>query len=901
MSETRTPALTPAGPPPAKSSSPVRVVWPSTPARAIPEMLLVSVVASLVLSLIDVIQAATSSAAVRVSAGEFAAAAFHIVALELPLGLTLGIGLGIALALVRAVPALGDARRFYGTPSRWLDRDPARFAQPLALVGTLGIVFFVVSRAFVDFATRYHRMDLAGYAMGGLVVGLLVSSVLVYAALALALRALGRMLGRLASFATVVAGSLLCSGLVLVELARSESLEGVDDTLFVAIPIACAAFVLALVVVRLAVRRTTTARLVALSSVAMGLVLVLFLLSGSSYGDRSRVRSVVEQRSLVGQRLVRFYAGRSDHDRDGYTSLFGGGDCDDSNVLVHPGAEDTEGDGVDADCFAGDGSPNVAPRGDAELATGARPVQRPSFVVVTIDALRRDHLGVNGYERATSPHIDAFAEHAVQFDDVIPSSSRSLRSIPGMWTGLYPSELAWGPEYLWPALRPENETAAEILGANGYASAVVMATDYFQRVDGFFQGFDTIDQFDVYDPPRGRAVDEALPILDRLASGTQPFLLWVHLFNCHAPYLQDGVASRFGDSEMDRYDTEIVLADEQFQRVLDALDTHGLRDRTVVVLASDHGEAFGEHGTFGHSTTLYEEEMRPVLFVQVPGVAPGHIAGNVSLIDLAPTLVDLAGARMSSAISGRSLLPFLTRERAPSADRTVMAELLPDGLNPYDVKVLRRGSLKLLSWVRDGRFQLFDLAADPAEQHDLSDDRPGEAAQLLGELRAWSAQASPPGASPEEFIALNRLARAPAMTTPIGAVFPIGFELLGVDLPVRQYRLGEDIPLTFFYRVNDELEPDLFFEVHFAPPAGVMLPPHFHADHFPLSGQYHTNDWRSGELLRDATPMVIPRELSAPIHMGITLRVLDNGTAIEAQHEGRTVTTIPLGYVDIVP
>ncbi len=877
------------------------VIWPSTPWRAIPEAMLACSLTALVLALVDVAQSAVSDASVRVSAAEFASAALHMVALELPLGLAAGLVLGAALGLARTVPGLGKARRAYGTPSRWLDRDPVRFAHPLAAAGALACTFFVGSRAFVELATQFHRVDLAGYAMGGVVVLLFPFAVLVFAALSLALRGVAQLLGRLASFATVVASSAVAGTLVLVGLARAPSLEGVDDTIFVAIPIVALALIASVVFVRLGTRRMPGARLYALAGATACVIVASFLGSGSTYGGRSGVRSVVEQRSLIGQRLVRFYAARSDRDQDGYTALFGGGDCDDGDPHVYPGARDPEGDGIDADCFAGDGSPNVAPRGDADIGTTPSPVSRPNIVIVTIDALRRDHLGTNGYARPTSPNIDAFAAGAVEFDDVIPSSSRSLRSIPGMFTGLNPSELAWGPEYLWPALLPENETATEILARAGYGSAVVMATDYFRRVDGFFQGFETIQQFDVYDPPRGRAVDEALPILDQLTESTAPFLLWVHLFNCHAPYLQDGVASRYGDTEMDHYDTEIGFADEQFQRVLDALDAHGIRDRTVVVLASDHGEAFGEHGTFGHSTTLYEEEMRPLLIVRVPGVEAGHVAGNVSLIDLAPTLVDLAGGAMPEPISGRSLLPFLTRRSTPSADRTIIAELLPDGLHPYDVKVLRRGSMKLISWVRDGRFQLFDLETDPDERHDLSDERPREAAQLLGELRAWSAHSSRAESRNDDFVAMNRLQRAPPMTSSIDAVFPIGFTLLGIDLPRTRFRLGEAIPLTFFYRVDGEMEPDLFFEVRLAPPPGVGLPEHFHADHYPLAGRYHTTRWRSGELLRDATPMVIPRELSAPVHLTMSLRVLQNGAPIEALVGGRPVTVIPLGSVDITP
>jgi arylsulfatase A-like enzyme len=881
----------------------------ATPLRALPEALIGAVLGVLFCSLADVVRCAFPGNAVRVSPGELALGSLHLVAMSLPAGLVLGGLLGVLLAVARSARFLGGVRRFYGSPRLWLRESPERFAQPLAWLGTLGVVFVLSARAYVDFGARFHRADLAGWAMGGVVVALVVSTFLVYPVLHGVFVALGRALGRLATFATLLFLAVPLAVGVDVALYFAPSLEGVDRIAFFAIPIASLCGAAGLVLGRaLAARLSLRASWLAAAS-TVALVLALLTLSASRYGAQNRVRSVVEQRSLVGARLVRFYAARSDADRDGFSAYFGGGDCNDHDARVYPGARDEPGDGVDADCFAGDGSPVVVPHGDGRFGARPSPLARPNIVVVTIDALRRDHLGVDGYARPTSPHIDAFAAGAIELRGAIPSSSRSLRSIPGMWTGLYPSEIAWGPEYLWPSVLPENETVAEILHRSGYRSGAVMATNYFQRVEGFFQGFDTVSQFEVYDPPRDRAMNEALPLLEGLAAqslapGGSPFLLWVHLFNVHAPYLQDGVASAYGSAEIDHYDTEIGLADAQFQRILDAIDASGIAERTVVVLASDHGEAFGEHGVFYHSTTLYEEEMRPMLFVRVPGLPAHVVTENVSLLDLAPTLVELAGARMPRPISSESLVPLLTGERAPDPERTILAELLPDGLHPYDVKMLRRGSTKLLWWSRDGRVQLFDLAADPGELHDRSDDAPTEVARLLGELRAWSASSSRDDSRDDAYVAQNRLPFPPAPALPVQAEFP-SFELLGLDLPVARVHRGEPLPLHLYYHVTSETDRDLFFRVSVEPPPGVALPEHFHCWHYPMHSRYPTPRWHAGEYLRDTCTLRIPTEaelpLTQPAHFGLVLQVLDGDAAVSATMQGQATGVVRLGGFDIEP
>ncbi|UJR81419.1 sulfatase-like hydrolase/transferase [Sandaracinus amylolyticus] len=865
----------------------------------------IGLVTAVVMVIADVVQSSLRDVAPRVTPGQLAVAGLHLAALYGLVGVVAGAGIGIVARWLRRSRVTSAALARASSIAFWTRGDPPLFASGVANGIAAALIFGLVAWGHVDFSTRFHRADLAGYALGAVVLVAVVVVLAVRAALASGVRAIAFRMGRLASLGALVA--VLLAGViaaVVIGLVRHPEILLAYDARTLAWPAgtALAWLVVALLLVR-PLRRARPARVRALAAFASALVMVGLVTSAATFGDSNRVRSVVEQRSVVGRRLVRMLQATSDRDGDRYAWAFGGGDCDDGDPRVHPGAIDVEGDGIDSDCFAGDGAPRIVERGRGQFGDVPSSLVRPNFLVVTIDALRRDHLGAYGYPRPTSPHIDAFAREAIDFREVVPQSSRSLRSIPAMWTGNYASEIAFGPEYLWPSLLPENVTAPELLRDHGgYATSVIMATEYFRRMDDFFQGFDQVTQFEIADPPRERAVNQALPELRRLASGTQPWLFWVHLYNCHVPYLQDGVPSRYGHEQVDLYDTEIGFADEQFQRLLDALDELGLRDRTVVVLASDHGEGFGEHGTFGHSTTLYEEEMRSVLMMRIPGVAPRRVEHVVGLLDVAPTILNLAQVQPTEDLSGISLVPFATGAREPDPERPVFAELLPDGLTPYDVKVMRRGVHKLMWWVRDGTFQYFHLEADPDEHHDLSDARREEAEAMLGSLRAWVASSSRAENRSETFVAQNRLRAVPAgISHPTDIRYPGMFTLAGFDLPRTRFTTGDDIPLTFYYRVDAQISRDLFFLVDIEAPPGVRLPAHFHAWHWPLHSRYPTTRWEPGEVVRDPTPIVIPEGVPTPVRLGLYLRVRDGGELLEATHDGRQEVRVHLADIEVEP
>jgi arylsulfatase A-like enzyme len=593
----------------------------------------------------------------------------------------------------------------------------------------------------------------------------------------------------------------------------------------------------------------------------------------------------------------------TDRDGDGFSFAFGGGDCDDRRADVYPGARDEPGDGIDADCFGGDGSAAVMDFGDGAYGPVPPLPTRANFLLVTVDALRPDHLGSGGYARDTSPNLDAFAATAVRFERALAQSTRSIRSIPAMFTGLYPSQIGYGPEYLYPSLLPENRTVAEELQAAGYQTAVVMGTNYFDRTGGFFQGFTDVYQSPTYKPPRSLPIDQTLPRLRAMAASARPFFLWVHFFNVHEEYLWDRTPSRYGDAPKDKYDTEIRFMDEQVKRLLDEVRALGLNDRTVVIFASDHGEAFGEHGTQGHSWTLYEEELRATLMIRVPGIAPRVVSEEVGLFDLMPTMLNLAGIPMPRPVPARSLVPLLTGHAPPrptGGPRLLFGELMPDGLYPFDVKTVRRDGMKLHFWLRENRVELYDLRADPHERRDLSDSDTKTRDELLALIRSWLGSTAHPSTRRDAVLARARLsAPPPNMTRRLDARYADAITLIGFDLPRTTFAPNERIPLTLYLRADREIERNLFFEVTFEGPPGYPVPPHFHAAHYPLHGNYFTNEWRAGEVLRDAAEIVVPHDIQRPVKLRMRLAVRDGASVLPYRMATGTGFTLDLAEVEV--
>ncbi len=376
-------------------------------------------------------------------------------------------------------------------------------------------------------------------------------------------------------------------------------------------------------------------------------------------------------------------------------------------------------------------------------APAPSPAPRPNILLITIDTLRADHLGIYGYELPTSPAIDAFARRGTVFDRAQSSSAWTLPSLASLMTSTYTS--THGCWNFRSRLDDGFTTLAELLAVEGYATGGVASHTFLASSYGLAQGFGHYDE--ELAPTKGaqahnaitssRVTDKGLAWIDhraRLArragdADAAPWFLWVHYFDPHYIYHEHaGVTERFGsEGDRVRYDGEIAHTDAQVGRLLAGLRERGLDDETVVVLTADHGEEFGDHGSKHHGRTLYREVLRVPLILAGPGIAAGRATEPVSVVDVLPTLLDLLDVPPPPLIKGRSMRRALEGESL--APRALLAELrLFDG---YHADALIHGRWKAVVDADSGVARLFDLEADPGETRDLAADEPEQLANML--------------------------------------------------------------------------------------------------------------------------------------------------------------------------
>ncbi len=362
--------------------------------------------------------------------------------------------------------------------------------------------------------------------------------------------------------------------------------------------------------------------------------------------------------------------------------------------------------------------------GSAALAGSPPAAKRPSLLLVTLDTTRADRIGCYGAAQAATGTLDGLARRGVRFAEVIAPAPLTLPSHASILTGRSPREHGARDNEGY-RLADAELTLAEQLGAAGYRTAAFVGAAVLDRVTGIGQGFSLFDDQVRVGPERwfaweeraaGQVVDAAEAQLDQLAA---PFFLWVHFYDPHLPYVPpEPYATRF---EKSPYDGEIAYADAQLGRLLALLSARGLDRNLVIAVAGDHGESLGEHGEPAHDIFVYQATQRVPLLIAGPGIAAGRVvSGRVGLIDLAPTLADIAGVELPGA-SGRSLRALVAATAPPPQDVPSSAYEIESvfparayGWAPLFGAV--KGNLKFIEAPRP---ELYDLARDPRETRNL--------------------------------------------------------------------------------------------------------------------------------------------------------------------------------------
>lgn len=376
---------------------------------------------------------------------------------------------------------------------------------------------------------------------------------------------------------------------------------------------------------------------------------------------------------------------------------------------------------------------------------------RPHLVLFVVDTLRADATTPYGSERDTTPELARWAARGILFENDRAQSSWTKISMASLLTSLWPR--SHGLRAARDGLADEAVTLAEVLRAAGYRTYAVQTNGWLHQSFGLQQGFERYafpvgGAAEIQGPSvwahADRVYGEARRIIDA-HDPDEPLFLYLHFMDVHQ-YAAPPEFHRFGEDHRGAYLAAVRWVDDAVERVRRLLDRRGLLDHSVLVFASDHGEAFGEQGVQGHARNVLTPVLSVPLVIRLPfAVAPLRVSAQVRNLDIAPTLIDLAGLPVPPSFEGRSLLPLALGE-TKARDRETFAAL-GEPLFP-DAHVQRSVSDGTWTYARnlepgaDPAELLFDRRVDPGENVNLVTIEPDEAARMRERLEAHFAAGS---------------------------------------------------------------------------------------------------------------------------------------------------------------
>jgi arylsulfatase A-like enzyme len=385
-------------------------------------------------------------------------------------------------------------------------------------------------------------------------------------------------------------------------------------------------------------------------------------------------------------------------------------------------------------------------------AGGARP---KNLIIVLVDALRWDHLGVYGYGRDTSPNIDRFAAEGLVFHKAISQSGWTAPAVMALFSAGYPE-----------ASLENSRTFAQWLERKGFQTAAFTANPIMIEKMGYSRGFQTYDLA----PWKNDAamVERSLAWLED-RDPSRPFCLYVHLMDVHDPYkptppfdskfgkgytgriggeiksfkerIAEGKAPGLSPSDLQRlrdlYDGGIASMDRQFAAFLRGLKDTGVYEDSIIVFMSDHGDEFLEHGGIAHGHSLYEELIHIPLIVKGPRIRKGRYDRLFAMVDLPATLMDLLGVPFDYEVAGISFRKALNRNR-PLRDRAFSEVYGTIGLNGGCwVVSVRMDKQKLLYIPHEKKYALYDLSVNTIEGEPLPGGMTGSRRRVALSLHRW--------------------------------------------------------------------------------------------------------------------------------------------------------------------
>jgi arylsulfatase A-like enzyme/Flp pilus assembly protein TadD len=436
-----------------------------------------------------------------------------------------------------------------------------------------------------------------------------------------------------------------------------------------------------------------------------------------------------------------------------------------------------------------------------------------NVLLITLDTVRADSLNPYGQPRVTSPNIDRLAREGALFEEVAASSPSTLPSHATIMTGRFPFAHGVRSNAGY-ALADANTTLAEVLRARGYRTGAEIAALVLASKTGLDQGFDHyrdlrgegIERIRMKMSAEGEEARETIlqerSALDITRWGkrfltenrNRAFFLWLHYFDPHRFYVRrPEFQARLPD---DPYLAEILFTDHQIGDLIRHLEALQLRDRTLVVLVSDHGEGLGEHGELMHSYFLYETTLRvPLILWGPPGLpSGGRFASTVRTADIAPTIVDFLGLPELDDVQGVSLMPVI-RGQSEDLELPGYGESI-ELLKLFGSSTLR--SLRLGDWkyIHQADPELYDLAKDPAELDDLARSHPEKLAELRGRMEALLAEASPGAGAPTVHVDRQEARQLAALGYLAGA------EVAGLEKEIASLELRGPVPATVAEDIN---------------------------------------------------------------------------------------------------